>query len=132
MGKIQEHWLAVGRVSNAAREQLAIAHCSVIDVQREPPIVLVCLRHQGDISKEWIWEYVEELGIPSSGLDVLIRSHDANNTVGLASVVDVEITTAAEVEAEERSGRVIELSERRRNKTSWKDFCGLEAGDDEE
>ncbi len=45
MSETREHWLAGGRVSNAARKQLIEANCRVVDVSRKPPVVLVCLRH---------------------------------------------------------------------------------------
>lgn len=46
MNEIKEHWLAVGRVSKAARKQLIEADCTVLDISSKPPVVLVCLRHE--------------------------------------------------------------------------------------
>ena len=59
----EQHWLAVGRVSNAAREQLIDADCHVVDVNSKPPIVLVGLRYEtasGQFSENMALASVEE------------------------------------------------------------------------
>jgi len=46
MSERKEFWLAVGHVSDAARQQLINANCPVLDVSSRPPVVLVGLRRE--------------------------------------------------------------------------------------
>src|SRR2546430_4806039 len=80
MSRMREHWLAVGRVSNAAREQLMEANCHVLDVHSKPPIVLVGLPYEtasGQFSENMAFADVDEIEIRLKGLCLLWRFPDA-------------------------------------------------------
>ena len=48
MSGTKEYWLAVGSVSDKARNQLEEADCIVQQVNTVPPVVLICLRYRSD------------------------------------------------------------------------------------
>lgn len=62
MSIIREHWLAVGRVSKAARKQLVEANCIVLDVSSKPPVVLVGLRDEATRD-----DFYEDLALTDMG-----------------------------------------------------------------
>ena len=98
MSERKEHWLAVGRVSNAARQQLINANCPVLDVSSRPPVVLVGLRHEsvGDRFHEVLaLTKVGEIQIRLQGLCLCWR-FPGDWQVAYASVTETELVTCDE------------------------------------
>lgn len=76
MSETLEHWLAVGRVSNAARKRLIEANCPVVDGNSKPAVVLVRLRYEtatGHFSVNMAFTNVGEIEIRVKGLCLLWR-----------------------------------------------------------
>ncbi len=98
MSETREHWLAVGRVSNAARKRLIEANCPVVDGNSKPPVVLVCLRDEtatGHFSENMAFTNVGEIEISVKGLCLLWRFPDAWQ-VAYASITETELVTCDE------------------------------------
>ena len=98
MSRMREHWLAVGWVSNAAREQLMEANCHVLDVHSKPPIVLVGLPYEtasGRFSENMAVADVDEIEIRVKGLCLLWRFPDAWQ-VANSSVAETQLVTCEE------------------------------------
>ena len=98
MSEIQEHWLAVGRVSNAARQQLINANCSVLDVSSRPPVVLVGLHHEltsDRFHEDLALTKVGEIQIRLKGLCLSWR-FPGDWQVAYASVTETELVTCDE------------------------------------
>jgi hypothetical protein len=67
-----DHWLAVGQISDAARQALVESDSQVIDVSSELPVVLVGLHYEDN----WRTEHAEDdLQIWTSG-DVHVKSRN--------------------------------------------------------
>ncbi len=98
MSKIKEHWLAVGRVSNAARQQLINANCLILDVSSRPPVVLVGLRHESAndrFHENLALTKVGEIQIRLKGLCLFWR-FPGDWQVAHASVTETELVTCDE------------------------------------
>ena len=98
MNATREHWLAVGRVSNAARQQLVNANCLVLDVNSRPPVVLVCLRYESPrdhFSENMALTNVGEIEIRLKGLCLFWRYPDAWK-LAYSSVTEMELVTCDE------------------------------------
>jgi hypothetical protein len=98
MSETREHWLAVGRVSNAARKQLIEANCLVLDVSSKPTVVLVGLRGEaavGDFSQNMAFTDMGEIQIRLKALR-LCWQFPANWQVAYASVTETELVLNGE------------------------------------
>ena len=90
-----EHYIAVGRVSNAARQALIEADCFVQDLSPEPPLVAVGIRYQSKDDLSFTWSVDAEIQVASRGLYLIWRS-TTNVQPLYASVIDTELLTFEE------------------------------------
>jgi hypothetical protein len=90
-----EHYIAVGHVSDAARQALLEADCFVHDLSPEPPLVAVGIRYQGKDDLSFTWSVDAEIQVNSSGLYLIWRS-TTNVQPLYASVLDTELLTYEE------------------------------------
>jgi hypothetical protein len=98
MSEIKEHWLAVGRVSNAARQQLINANCLILDVSSRPPVVLVGFHHESasdHFHEDLALTKVGEIQIRLKGLCLFWR-FPGDWQVAYASVTETELVTCDE------------------------------------
>jgi hypothetical protein len=88
-----EHYIAVGHVSDAARQALIEADCFVHQVSIEPPLVAIALRYQDEHDLTFVWSSADtEIQINSSGLYLIWRS-SSNQEPPYASCIDTSVST---------------------------------------
>jgi hypothetical protein len=97
------HSLAVGHVSDAARQALIEADCFVQDLEASPPLVAVGIGYQGNDDLSFTWSVDAEIQVNSSGLYLIWRSK-SNVQPLYASIIDTELLTFEEWCAQTRSG----------------------------
>ena len=98
MSERKEYWLAVGHVSDAARQQLINANCPVLDVSSRPPVVLVGLRQESASDRfheDLALTNVGEIQVRVKGLGLYWR-FPGDWQVAYASVTETELVTCDE------------------------------------
>jgi hypothetical protein len=98
MSERKEYWLAVGHVSDAARQQLINANCLVLDVSSRPPVVLVGLRQESvsdRFHEDLALTNVGEIQVRVKGLGLYWR-FPGDWQVAYTSVTETELVTCDE------------------------------------
>ena len=114
----KQHYIAVGRVTDAARQALLEADCFVHDLSPEPPVVAVGIRYQDKDDLSFTWSVDAEIQVNSSGLYLIWRS-TTNVQPLYASVLDTELLTYEEWCAEIDQATVTRLAAQ-----DWSDELG--------
>ena len=100
-----EYWLAVGSITERARQALIASDGLVLHVSSKPDVTLVCVRYDepNDISMGYGAQFHSEcnvLEVEKRGLFLLVRSKDVMTYVVYASVTDIELLTEKDADEE--------------------------------
>jgi hypothetical protein len=96
----KEHWIAVGSVSDAARQALIEADCFLHKVSATPQIVLVGRHYQDEHDLDIGWQFEPEIPIDSSGLHLFWYPSGGDCLSHESSVTETRLITADEWQAE--------------------------------